>query len=223
MTQKNRYGRRGDRRAARFVPLLAALWAAGLAAETAAQTQDKAQDQKPERKLDRKLDRFTRLDANRDGVLTVSDMVTVGERRTRRMDRDGDGAISRAEFMAYQGQRAARRVDRLFRRLDPAGSGRIPVAKLPPRIARRAVAAGADPNGTLSRAAVMAAYRARAQFWQDRIFRRFDRNGDGRIDRAERMALTEIRFRRLDANGDGRVSREEFDAALARWRKRRNK
>ena len=55
-----------------------------------------------------------------------------------------------------------------------------------------------------------------------RIFAAYDKNGDGLIDRAERVASLRERFRKLDANKDGRVTREEFATAYQRWNERRN-
>ena len=43
-------------------------------------------------------------------------------------------------------------------------------------------------------------------------FARMDRNGDGRVERAEFDNRGATRFARLDSDGDGRVSREEIRA-----------
>ncbi len=42
-----------------------------------------------------------------------------------------------------------------------------------------------------------------------RMLERADANGDGRINRAEMRSATETMFRRMDANGDGVISAEE--------------
>lgn len=47
-------------------------------------------------------------------------------------------------------------------------------------------------------------------------FKQTDRNGDGRINRDESMAIDGFDFARADANGDRMLSRLEFAAALER-------
>jgi hypothetical protein len=53
--------------------------------------------------------------------------------------------------------------------------------------------------------------------WRARILERFDANGDGRLDKAERHAARQARHERLlqrfDANGDGHLDEGERDAA----------
>lgn len=71
--------------------------------------------------------RFSEIDANVDGVVTIDEMTAYhaakaaerhakrAERRLERVDSDGDGVISEAEFMAQE--------DRLFTRADADGDG----------------------------------------------------------------------------------------------------
>ena len=55
-----------------------------------------------------------------------------------------------------------------------------------------------------------------------RIFAKYDKNGDGFISRDERVAALRDFFRRLDTNGDGKISRDEFFAARKVWADRRS-
>ena len=170
-----------------------------------------------------KGDRFQRLDVNRDGVITLPDLLAVSDRRVKLMDTDGDGAVTRAEFMAFQEKRARKRVDRIFNRLDANRHGKISLAKATGRTKRRLTRADANGDGMVTRTELLEQLRRRAARWQGRIFTRFDRDRDGRISRDERVAATQVRFRRLDSNNDGNISRTEFDGALIRWRKRRQR
>jgi hypothetical protein len=90
------------------------------------------------------------------GGMTLQEFVARGERRMMAADTDGDGKISRAEFMAS------------------AKSGREDPAKR---------------------------------------FARWDRNGDGALDKAEIEAMLTKRFRHMDANGDGVLTPDERAAA----------
>ena len=73
--------------------------------------------------------RFTTSDTNADGLLTEAEIMAAAkgraERRVKRMlsrlDRDGDGAISRVEY----DKRASKRGDRMFERLDANGDGKV--------------------------------------------------------------------------------------------------
>lgn len=47
------------------------------------------------------------------------------------------------------------------------------------------------------------------------LFERFDTDSDGRITRAEMLALREERLNTLDADGDGFITAEEIEAAAA--------
>ncbi|MEQ1509772.1 MAG: hypothetical protein ABL909_05145 [Sphingopyxis sp.] len=142
--------------------------------------------------------RFARMDANGDGRLTTEDR-TAGQERHRgemfgRIDSDGNGNISRAEWDAHAAQRATHAAER--------------------RAARGAEGAGARQRMRHHgrRAGGMAAMAHRA-----------DTNNDQAIDRAEFMAAATQRFDRGDTNHDGSVTAAERDAHRAQMRERRGR
>ncbi len=166
-------------------------------------------------------DRFKQLDANGDGVISISDLLAISDRRVKLMDGNGDGVITRAELMVYLQQRAARRTAKTLARLDRNGDGGISRAEAGEADWRRLARADADGDKVVTRRELTAQMGGRAVRWQARIFSRFDSNKDGRISRDERIAATTARFKRLDSNADGNISRTEFGEALLRWRKKR--
>jgi hypothetical protein len=54
----------------------------------------------------------------------------------------------------------------------------------------------------------------------ERMFQRFDANGDGYLDKAEIDAMLRQRFERMDANHDGIVTPEEREASRGAGRMR---
>ncbi|MBN9549429.1 MAG: EF-hand domain-containing protein [Alphaproteobacteria bacterium] len=106
-----------------------------------------------------------------------------GQRILRRLDTNGDGAISKEEMMAAR--------ERLFKRLDRNGDGVIDEKEI--EMVRQAI-------------------KDRAQAAEARLgtgWRRMDRNGDGKVSEDEFRASTPL-FDLADRNGDGRLSADEI-------------
>ncbi|HEV2081545.1 MAG TPA: EF-hand domain-containing protein [Brevundimonas sp.] len=136
--------------------------------------------------VDGRLARLTALDADRDGTVSAAEMQAGREARRAagadrafgRMDANGDGAVTRAEFDASRAGRGERRAERGERR------------------GGRGMHRGGGRRGGMERGPVVIA--------------------DART-RAEQG------FARLDANGDGYVSAEERQAQRAERRERRSR
>ena len=74
-------------------------------------------------------------------------------------------------------------------------------------------AAYAQPGPTAARDVT----RAQTEQRTAQAFGRMDANGDGKLDRADRLAHQKARFDRVDTDHDGSVSYEEFGAMHARF------
>jgi len=69
-----------------------------------------------------------------------------------------------------------------------------------------------DGDGVIAEAEMLAAAQAHLARRIAKKFARMDRNGDGRVERAEFDDTGAARLARLDTDGDGQVSREEIRA-----------
>lgn len=105
-------------------------------------------------------------------------------------DKNRDGIVTRAEFLAYR--------DGNFDRLDRNGDGVVSPADFP-RLAQARPAAYQRLTEALGNA---------------------DANHDGAISRAEMAKAPPAMFDRADANHDGKVTKAEFDAAREQMRSR---
>ncbi len=112
--------------------------------------------------------------------LVISGAIS-GSASAQRADADGDGHISLAEFQASRSGALLAR--------DGDGDGRVSASEW---------AAG----GMKARSKAERRDPAKA-------FARFDRSGDGYLDRAEIATILASRFARMDANGDGVLTRDE--------------
>lgn len=181
---------------------------------------------------------FARLDRNRDGVIDFEEMRHARDRWVLRVDRNGDGRISRDEFLTApphgpNGQvsplHRTRRA-RVFARIDMNGDGYIDAAEREASLKRWFARRDADGDGRLSYGELQAA-RKRWLAWRGtgpeprqaerggapqakpgsrRGIARFDRNADGAVSFAELSAARAGRMEAIDRNGDGRVSYDEF-------------
>lgn len=165
---------------------------------------------------------WKRLDRSGKGYVTFEDFVRASDEQLARMDKNGDGAISRDEFMAYHEAEARRRVDGIFAALDKKGTGRLAAADLKGPEAQRLLVCDSNKDGAITKAEYLACRRRVAERWMQRIFAKYDKNGDGFIGREERVAALRGFFGSLDTNKDGRISREEFGVAQQRWADRRS-
>lgn len=130
------------------------------------------------------LDLFEHLDADEDGVITAGDFAARRDGRAidvlaRRADDDEDGILTRAEL------------DDWFADRDRNDDGTID---------REDFDAAGGPEATPRRGPGRH-HRHHAMF----LHRAFDADGDGKVAKADLVAL----FDRYDADGDGRLTAEE--------------
>lgn len=105
------------------------------------------------------LQQFEQADSNGDGLITRGEFVAARNARFDKMDRNGDGVVDKSDFkrLARFRPEAVDRLEAVIRQADGNNDGRLTRAEL---------AAAPTP-----------------------LHDRADRNGDGRVDQAELAAL----------------------------------
>ena len=113
--------------------------------------------------------------------MTLQQFQAVGRDRLFERDADGDGKISKSEFMTPAPGKKAR--------------------------AAKPTASGTDDAASPAGKGMMAGRMG------DRVFQRFDANGDGYLNKSEIDAMLAKRFERMDANHDGILTADERKAS----------
>ncbi len=180
---------------------------------------------------------FARLDRNRDGVIDFAEMRRARDGWVAQVDRDGDGRISRDEFLSAPPHGAGGRVSplhrarraKVFARIDMNRDGSIDAAEREASLKRWFARRDLNNDGRLSYEELRAA-RKRWLAWRgtergqhagrqgapqgdagrQRGIARYDRNADGAVSFAELRAARADRMEAIDRNRDGRVSYDEF-------------
>lgn len=115
-----------------------------------------------------------------------------GERFAKRLDKDGDGLISRDEFQLPP--------NRMMEDADTNGDGAVTLDELK-----------AERDKMQARhAEMMAKRRADGDARMDAMFKAMDTDGNGAVTPEEAKSAM---FARMDKNGDGYLSRDEMRAA----------
>ena len=142
-----------------------------------------------------------RADTNGDGALSRVEFLARAEARFARLDANRDGVLAREERRtAMRGMRAGAMRGRHGAGMPRTGGG-----------ARLFAMADADKDGRVS----LSEYRSGIA---TRMQGRPLPDGANAAQRAERQ---DVRFRRMDANSDGFVDKGEVEAIGARMRERR--
>ncbi|MGE4219377.1 MAG: EF-hand domain-containing protein [Alphaproteobacteria bacterium] len=106
------------------------------------------------------------------------------------LDRNGDGAVDRAEWSAASAER--------FAGLDANGDGRLNMVE----IATIPVTPGPSAQ--------------RLRETRQREYQAMDADGDGEVSREEYLAVSLTRFQALDRNGDQRIAEAEVRSSGGR-------
>ena len=120
---------------------------------------------------------------------------------------------------AYAQRPGAAHAERL-KAADTNGDGMISrdEAKALPRLAERFDAIDVNGDGQLTRDELRFAH---GKAMRAAMLRALDKDGDGKVSKAEALAAAEARFERADTNHDGFLSAEELAAARQAHRRHR--
>lgn len=173
-------------------------------------------------------ERFARLDRNSDGVIDAQELEAaftsrsgrgagrhghaegargagpmMGRRFIARYDQNGDGKVTRDEFLTVVRER--------FQRADLDNDGKITDADLPPMLRGQGVLTS-PPSGLGMPTMMRRGGRRQGGMGMLAWLRNADTNHDGQITAAEVEAAALKRFDALDRNHDGVVDQTDFDA-----------
>lgn len=137
--------------------------------------------------------RFHTMDTDHNGVVSVTEFshyiqqrrLEHKQARFKSIDRNGDGQVSKDEYLAYQAKKAETR----FARLDKNHDGVLNTDELASR-----------------------GFRFHHHGNHQRLFHKLDSNGDGVISLEESRKAALAWFARLDSNGDKVVTNKEATA-----------
>jgi len=166
---------------------------------------------------------FARLDRNRDGVIDFAEMRRARDHWVALVDTDGDGRISRMEFLTAPPRGADGRVpavirarrEKVFARIDMNGDGYIDAAEREASLKRWFARRDLDGDGRLSYSEIEAA-RKRWLAWRGtgpapkQQARGIDTQAKPQQKPGQRRGIA-----RYDRNADGAVSFAELSAARA--------
>ncbi|MEX2452152.1 MAG: hypothetical protein WD407_14945 [Rhodospirillales bacterium] len=127
---------------------------------------------------------FERLDTNKDGVISKEEYAKRGADRFGKVDADGDGKITQAEFetkaVERAQERAKKRAVRHFERLDTNKDGVIDAAETAARGDKRFARLDTDGDGKVTKAEAEAAKKK----WREKRGKRHhgkrDKAGEGK-------------------------------------------
>lgn len=184
-----------------------------------------------------------RLDPDGDGKVVLNDVPERMRERLTKLDKDGDGVLTRAEMAAGRPQKGGKPNRRpimdpkqILGRFDVNGDDKLEGDEIPDRMRDNLARVDKNGDGAVDKEELKAAAEAMKRMGGRRggdkkaeagmnpevLFDRLDANKDGKLDKEELKSAKRLPVGRLDANGDGELTKEEVKskwAELERYRK----
>lgn len=155
------------------------------------------------------------FDANNDGTVTMEEFDEAARTRFGRMDKDGNGSISRDEFRDYVMARRMEHKAEKLKRMDTNQDGKVTedefVSYKSEKAKRKFARMDENKDGNLT-ADEMQRCGKRRHFGSKGIFYRLDKNEDGQVTREESYNAWSTWFASIDANKDKVVTQDEVMA-----------
>lgn len=155
--------------------------------------------------------RMSHLDTDKDGKVTLAELVQSKQSWLHDFDANKDGAVTRAEFDAGFQARRTEHINQMFAKQDANKDGVISreESAMPGRWFARI---DANSDGKLTREELSREPVRPGAHEGERggRFSKLDTNGDGRVDAAETKSSAEQMLKRLDKNGDGSLDASEL-------------
>jgi Ca2+-binding EF-hand superfamily protein len=155
--------------------------------------------------------RMGHFDTNKDGKVTLAELVESKQSWLREVDGNKDGVATRAEIEASVQAQRTKHVNELFTEQDKNKDGRISKeeSKMPERWFART---DTNSDGVLTREE-LSQHPGKHPAGKQAKVTDMDANSDGKIDAAEVKSSAERMLKRLDQNADGTLEGDEL-----KWR-----
>ena len=156
------------------------------------------------------------FDQNHDGIVTLEEFNKGSILRYKKMDKNGDGIISKAEFDSYYANSKLSRREQKFKKVDTNNDGKLSFDEYleikKRKYKRRFDRMDANKDGFITLAEINA-YKRKLRSDKvkgDRIFMILDQNKDGKISEKESRRAWTLWFKRLDRNHDQKITEDDL-------------